>query len=104
MYVDRGDGSPLRRRDWSPDDPLAGQPDPTLQSGRCVMAHEVLEACPHCGMSKDAMPASAWDFTWRTEKVDGRQGSGSCGPDCLEATSTKCRCSCGGANHGMGMP
>jgi hypothetical protein len=92
MYVDRGDGEPLRLTAWSKGSPSV--PDPTLDVGFCVMAYDVLPACPFCGYT--AVPA--WG---RNASISGTFGDGPCGADCHEATGDKCRCSCGGANHGI---
>ena len=96
MYVDRGDGRPLRLHPWSKDDPKSLQPDPALDFGICVMATDVLSSCPVCGLANN--PRQAWG---RWTEVKGTWSPEPCGPECREATGDKCRCSCRGANHGI---
>jgi hypothetical protein len=94
MYVDRGDGTPLRWSNWASG--VEMKPDPTLSVGGCVMAYDVLPACPFCGL--ESAPNQRWG---RSSEVKGTWSPGPCGPDCHEATGSKCKCSCRGANHGI---
>ena len=98
MYVDRGDGQPLRRHPWSATDPRSEQADPSLEMGACVMADEALPVCPFCGYAGEGPHGQRWG---ESAKIRARLGPGPCGIDCWEATGTDCKCSCGGRNHGI---
>lgn len=90
-YVDRGDGKLLRKND-------NGQPDPTLDSGPCVFAYEVLDdTCPNCGTrDHDLWPGRGFKHV----NIKATTGINACDAFCATATGMTCKCSCNGTNHG----
>jgi phage terminase large subunit GpA-like protein len=106
-YVDRGDGAPLR---WAEGtlgiytlnaDRTRTAPavDPTLDRGTCVMATDETHgytACPACGGSWDTSAGRNTDIVG----IKGHMSTNACDSVCAFATSTVCKCQCGGMNHG----
>lgn len=47
--------------------------------------------CPACGSTNTSF-----------RELDAKRGNGRCDGNCWHSDSLKCRCACGGANHGEG--
>jgi hypothetical protein len=54
-----------------------------------------LLSCPSCGQG------SAWESWFKVVTLRASLASVECGQACQRATSTSCKCSCGGSAHGV---